>query len=89
MLTIKVSIGLRKPRHHGLPKGSDTFPVAVSLLDKVIMSQCPSAGTRLVVYYVYTSKQYIDEYTLSTMGPPADAGNRQVGSRMTCLAVSK
>jgi len=54
-----------------------------------IMSQCPSAGTRLVVYYVYTSKQYIYEYTLSTKGPPADDGNRQVGSRMTFLAVSK
>jgi len=34
-LTTEVSIGVRKPRHRGLPKNSDAFPVAVTLLDKV------------------------------------------------------
>jgi len=37
-LTTKVSIGVRKPCHRGLPKNSDAFPVAVTLLDKVTIS---------------------------------------------------
>jgi len=49
----------------------------------------PNASMEIILHNIVANNIYIYEYTLSTRGPPADAGNRQVGSRMTCLAVSK